>query len=194
MSNNLKTSEQCYKAANTATAVLGQILRAFSYRDKTVLPKLFVQYVRPHLDFAVQAWRPWQRGDTDRLEKVQQKMVSAVTGLQSLSYEDKLTELNMVTLESRMEWLDMVQTFKIVKGVDDVDKDHWFTLRPEDGSHGTRATQGGLNIVGKRSRLEVRRNFYSQRVVEGWNKLSLATKQARTVGEFKWRLRSEIGN
>ena len=105
-------------------------------------------------------------------------MVSAVTGLQSLSYEHKLTELNMVTLESRMEWLDMVQTFKIVKGVDDVDKDHWFTLRPEDGSHGTRATQGGLNIVGKRSRLEVRRNFYSQRVVEGWNKLSLATKQA----------------
>ena len=52
----------------------------------------------------------------------------------------------MVTLESRMEWLDMVQTFKIVKGVDDVDKDHWFTMRPKDGSHRTRATQGGLNI------------------------------------------------
>ena len=56
VSTNLKTSEQCYKAANIATAVLGQILRAFSYQDKTVLPKLFVQYVRPHRDFAVQAW------------------------------------------------------------------------------------------------------------------------------------------
>ena len=55
VSSNLKMSEQCHKAANTATAVLGQILRAFSYRDKTVLPRLFVQYVRPHLDFAVQA-------------------------------------------------------------------------------------------------------------------------------------------
>ena len=79
----------------------------------------------------------------------------------------------------------MVQTFTIVKGVDDVEKDHWITLRPEDGSHGTRATQGGLNIIGKRSRLEVQRTFFSQRVVECWNKLSLATKQARTVGEFK---------
>ena len=59
VSSNLKMSEQCYKTANTATAVLGQILRAFSYRDKTVLPRLFVRYVRPHLDFAIQAWQPW---------------------------------------------------------------------------------------------------------------------------------------
>ena len=28
----------------------------------------------------------------------------------------------------------MVQTYKIVREVDNVDKDHWFTLRPEDGS------------------------------------------------------------
>ena len=100
--------------------------------DKTVLPRLFVQYVRPHLDLAVQAWRPWQRVDIDGLEKVQQKMVSAVAGLQGLNYEDKLTELNMVTLETRREWLDMVQTYKIVRDVDNVDKDHWFTLRPEE--------------------------------------------------------------
>ena len=57
-------------------------------------------------------------------------MVSAVAGLQGLNYEDKLTELNMVTLETRREWLDMVQTYKIVRDVDNVDKDHWFTLRP----------------------------------------------------------------
>ena len=96
----------------------------------SILPKLFVQYVRPHLDFAVQARRPWQRGDIDRLEKVQQKMVSAVTELQGLNYEDKLTELNMVTLKTRREWLDMVQTYKIVREVDDMDKNHWFTVRP----------------------------------------------------------------
>ena len=100
--------------------------------DKTVLPRLFVQYVRPHLDFEIQAWRPLQRGDIDGLERVQQKMVSAVTELQGLNYEDKLTELNMVTLKTRREWLDMVQTYKIVR---EVDKNHWFTLRPEDGRY-----------------------------------------------------------
>ena len=103
VSGNLKMSEQCNKAARTATGVLGQVLRAFSYRNRTVLPRLFVQYVRPHLDFAVQAWRPWQRCDVDCLEKVQKKMVSAVSGLQARTYEDKLMELNMESIESRGE-------------------------------------------------------------------------------------------
>ena len=53
VSGNLKMSEQCNKAARTATGVLGQVLRAFSYRNRTVLPRLFVHYVRPHMDFAV---------------------------------------------------------------------------------------------------------------------------------------------
>ena len=67
----------------------------------------------------------------------------------------------------------------------------FYTMRGEEGSHGTRATPGGLNIIGKRSKLEVRRNFYSQRVVDSWNGLSKETKLAKTVAEFKWRLRTE---
>ena len=57
-------------------------------------------------------------------------MVSAVAGLQGLNKKDKLTGLNMVTLETKQEWLDMVQTYKIVREVDDMDKNHWFTVRP----------------------------------------------------------------
>ena len=52
-------------------------------------------------------------------------------------------------------------------------------------------TQRGLNIIGKRSKLEVRRNFYSQRVVDSWNGLFVETKLAINVAEFKWRLRAE---
>ena len=88
----------------------------------------------------------------------------------------------------------MVQTFKILREVDNVDKNHWFTLRAEQGGHGTRATLGGRNIVGKRSRLEIRRSFFSQRVVDKWNGLSLETKQAKTIGKFKWRLKNEKQN
>ena len=84
--------------------------------------------------------------------------------------------------------MDMVQTYKIVK---EVERNHWFTMRGEEGSHGARATQVGLNIIGKRSKMEVRRNFYSQRVVDNWNGLSKETKLAKTFAEFKWRLRTE---
>jgi hypothetical protein len=56
------------KAARTAQTVLFQISRAFHYRDRHVFIRLYVQYVRPHLEFAVPAWSPWLEADKEVLE------------------------------------------------------------------------------------------------------------------------------
>ena len=64
-----KPTAQCAKAAQTAQAVLGQVARAFHYRDKEVFLVLYKQYIWPHLEFAVQAWAPWCQKDKDLLEK-----------------------------------------------------------------------------------------------------------------------------
>ena len=84
---NLKPGKQCAKAARTAHGVLTQVLRALRCRDRTVLPMIFAQYVRPHLPFAIQAWAPWQQGDINLIEDVQRRMVRQVTGL----YRDRPT-------------------------------------------------------------------------------------------------------
>ena len=55
MSATLKPKSQCAKAARTTQTVLSQIARAFHFRDKNVFLNLYKQYVRPHLEFAVQA-------------------------------------------------------------------------------------------------------------------------------------------
>ena len=52
---SLKPSKQCQVAANTAAAVLRQITKNFHYRDRRYFVKLYCQYVRPHLEFAVSA-------------------------------------------------------------------------------------------------------------------------------------------
>jgi hypothetical protein len=79
--SDLKQAEQCKKAARTAAAVLGQIHRAFHYRDHHTYMNLYKHYVRPHLEFAAPAWSPWNRGDIACLEKVQERAVKAVSGL-----------------------------------------------------------------------------------------------------------------
>ena len=61
ITSDLKPTAQCEKAANSASSVLGQILSTFTYRDREVLPKVFRTYVRPHLEFAVPAWAPWEK-------------------------------------------------------------------------------------------------------------------------------------
>jgi len=44
-----------------------------------------------------------------------------VSGLKGKTYEDKLVELGLPTLEERRHQTDMLQTFKIVRGIDRVD-------------------------------------------------------------------------
>jgi hypothetical protein len=72
ISNTLKPATQCARATGTARIVLGQISRAFHYRDKSVpvFVKLYTTYVRPHLEFCTPAWSPWTRAAIDCLESV----------------------------------------------------------------------------------------------------------------------------
>ena len=104
----LKPAEQCRAAARTAQVVLGQITRAFHYRDRHVFVRLYKQYVRPHLEFSTQAWSPWYEEDKSCLEKVQQRAIKMVSGLRARTYEEHLSELGLSTLEERRHQADMV--------------------------------------------------------------------------------------
>jgi hypothetical protein len=165
MSKSLKPSAQCAKAARTALTVLFQLARAFHYRDRHIFLRLYKQYVRLHLEFASTAWSPWLEGDKAVLEKIQRRAVSMISGLKGKSYEEKLLELDLPTLEERRQHADMVQTFKIVKRIDRVDHSIWFQLTAE-GVRTTRSADCPHDLRQMAARLEVRRNFFSNHVIE----------------------------
>ena len=71
---SLRPSKHCKKAADMAGAVLKQITKNFHFRDRNIFKKLYVQYVRPHVDFASPVWSPWLEQDIQTLEKVQKKL------------------------------------------------------------------------------------------------------------------------
>ena len=191
ITDNLKVSAQCDKATRTANGVLSHILRTFTYRSKDVLPKIFAQYVRPHLEFAAPVWSPWLRTDIDKMEAVQRRMVAAVTGLKGRDYYERLEELEITTLEDRRKTLDLLQAFKILSGRDDVEWRDWFEKlpEPEHRLHRTRATEGGQQLKRGQPRLEIRRNFFSQRIVEKWNSLPSSARQCMTMAQFRQELR-----
>lgn len=182
--DKLKPGKQCKKAARIAQAVLGQISRAFHYRDRKVFQQLYVQYVRPHLEFSAQAWSPWQQGDIDVLENVQKRAVAMISGLKSQDYKERLLELDMTTLEERRHQSDMVLVYKILTGKDRVEPDTWFSMAA-DGPRGTRVAADPLNVKIKHGRLEVRKHFFSVRVTEQWNRIPSRLKEMQTVNGFK---------
>ena len=97
----LKPAAQCHKASMKANQVLGQMAQSFHYRDKNIWIRLYKVFVRPHLDFAVQAWSPWYKSYIDILEKVQKRAVNMVVGLKGRTYEEKLEEIGLMSLKQR---------------------------------------------------------------------------------------------
>ena len=104
-----------------------------------------------------------------------------VHGLVGNTYEEKLEEIGLSTLENRRKRIDLIQTFKIINGIDDVDPSVWFNLVGNDDARVTRTTSYNRNIHGNQSSTEVRRNFFSNRVVNSWNNLPSDVKDARSV-------------
>ena len=185
---SLKPSLQCARAASKANLILGQLARAVTYRDSSTFMRLYQVYVRPHLEYAVQSWSPWTKADMEVLERVQRRAVMMVSNLQGKSYEERLAELGMVTLETRRKRGDMIQTFKIMSGTDDVRPETWFTLAntvEREGATHTRSTTNNYTIKENWANTDIRRNFFSLRVIKPWNDLPDQVKSVSTVDSFK---------
>ena len=149
--------------------------------------RLYFQYVRSHLEYATPAWNPWSTGDGEALEKIQRKAVNMISGLSSVTYEDKLHELNIQSLQDRRERFDMIQTYKIMNEIENVDKTIFFQLVDPRRTANTRQASHHMNIQPKRSNLESRKNFFSNRVAETWNNLPTTIKEAPNLRLFKNR-------
>ena len=98
---------------------------------------------------------------------------------------EKLQELGLISLEQRRSRFDLLQTFKIIKGFDNISRDIWFDLVGPDNPRPTRLTSHQYNIIPKRSRTDPRLHFFSNRVVNSWNALPAEVKDARSLKMFK---------
>ena len=77
------------------------IRRNITYKEKGLIVHLYKAIVRPHLEYCIQAWRPYLRKDIYMLEKVQRRTTKLITGLRDHSYDDRLKECGLTTLETR---------------------------------------------------------------------------------------------
>ena len=107
-----------------------------------------------------------------------------VPGLQSLSYEERLRRLDLWTLEERRNRADLIEVFKIYKGYSTVKFEEMFET---DRNHRTRGHSVKLNK--HQTRLDLWKYFFSECVVQRWNRPSQKAVDSRTVNGFKSCLR-----
>ena len=60
-SADMKVSEQCGIAASKGNQILGLIRRTIKYKEEQLIVSLYKVIVRPHLEYCIQAWRPYRK-------------------------------------------------------------------------------------------------------------------------------------
>ena len=189
VSDNLKFSAQTNESVRKANFALGQIKRTIKHKTKDVIVRLYKALVRPKLEYCVQAWSPYLKKDKDKLEKVQHRATKMIYELKNKSYEDRLAETRLTTLEERRIRGDLIETFKMIKGLSNVDYRDFFTIVSKNKTRGH-----SLKLEKPRARLDLRKYSFSHRVVNEWNKLPEHVVKAESVNTFKNRYDNYISS
>ena len=141
------------------------IRRTFTCKDEQTIIQLYKSLVRPHLEYCVQVWRSYLSKDIELCEKVQKRATKMVYGFNNLTYEQRLRRLNITTLETHRLRGDLIEVFKIVKGVDNVNFRNFFHL----STTGLRVHS--LKIFKLSFKHDVGKYTFSNRVIDSWNRL-----------------------
>ena len=118
------------------------------------------------------------------------RMTKLVPELKDLEYHERCRQLGVTLLEKRRQRGNLIQTWKIWNGMENIDQDVFFDLHESSTRSNTRKLQkrGYWNTL-------VRANTFSVRVVNNWNSLPVEVVTAPSISAFKARLdQSDWGN
>ena len=166
-------------AASKGNQILGLIRRNITYKGKKLIIPLYKAIVRPHLEYCIQTWRPYRKKDIDTLERIQRRATEMIPELRDLSYEERLKECGLTTLETRRLRGDQIEVFKILNGYENIDRNMFFSLKKDSRTRGHE-----VKLVKDQCRLDIRKHSFSQRTINEWNKLSTDCVTASSVNNF----------
>jgi hypothetical protein len=188
INTKLKWDDQIAFAKARAYGMLGTLKRTFNYWSIDSFRTLYVAFVRPLLEYCSSAWNPYYIKDIRAIESVQRNATKLVPELRHLEYIDRLKALNLPSLEHRRRRGDLIQFFKIVKGLNLVN-----FVKPNTAMSSLSTEGPARSVRGARHRIvrerivncAQREHFLTNRVMPDWNSLPDHIVNLNSLNSFK---------
>jgi len=112
-----------------------------------------------------------------------------IRGMEHLSYEDRLREIGMFRPEKRRLWADLTAALQYLKGAYKKAGEALFTSTCSDRTRGN-----GFELKQGRFRLDIKKKFFTLRLVRHWRRLPREGMDAPSLALFKARLDGALSN
>ena len=183
---NLKFAAHIRNMVAKANGRVGLLRRNFSNMSPSIFLPLYKSLVRPLLEYGSCIWNPALSSHNIEIEKVQHRATKLVQNIKNQPYPQRLRYLKLDSLKFRRRRCDMLQVFRILKGIDKLEVNKFFEFH--DGPN----TRGHpLKLKKMRVNSNQRLHSFSQRIVNDWNNLSKDTVTKTDLNSFKTSLIQE---
>ena len=130
-------------------------------------------------------WSPHKKKDKRKIERIQRIATKMVPELSDLTYEERLKEMGLPTLEERRERGDLITIYKVVNQQERMDGRNLVTM----ATGKSRQTRGhSRKIIKEQCLRDVKKHSFPYRAVDAWNALSEEVVSAANVHIFKDKL------
>ena len=148
--------------------------------------KLYITFIRPHLEYACTVWSPYLQKDIQALENVQKFAFRVCTGQWSMDYETLLSFLNISSLATRRCRLKLSLLYNIVNNKVDFPFNP-MTYRQPYYPH--RHVNTSALVVPHARSTQYQQSFFSS-TIRLWNLLSNDIVNSTSISSFKCAISS----
>ena len=161
-----------------------KILFSFTTNNIGILLFAYKTFVRPILESNSVVWSPHLKENINRIESVQiffTKKLLQRCGLKSSGYKDRLSKLNLKTLEHRRLLADLIMVFKILNGLIDIDRNLLFKFKPV--TYNLRSHS--QTLIRPKAVSNTALHFFPSRIIRVWNALPQQIVDSTSIACFK---------